>query len=101
MAVARSSTFSHGEDQNASCPTRRRVRSATVILSELGTRWLAAASALDGGLAADAAELLAHHRSVLEPVAVGVDDRMREPGVKGPGVEVAVVAHGEGLQRVG
>src|SRR5216683_5792055 len=37
IAVARSSTFSHGEDQNASCPTRRRARSATVILSELGT----------------------------------------------------------------
>ena len=43
MAVARSRVFSHGEDQNASCPTRRRARSATVILSELGTRWLARA----------------------------------------------------------
>src|SRR3984893_972189 len=113
MAVARSSTFSHGEDQNASCPTRRRARSATVILSELGTRWLPPAPPppappaprggrpLDGRLAADAAELLVHHRSVLEPVAVGVDDRMRETGVKGAGVEVAVVAHDEGLQRGG
>src|SRR6185312_2090931 len=43
MAVARSSTFSHGEDQNASWPTRRRPRSATVIVSALGTRWLARA----------------------------------------------------------
>ncbi len=43
MAVARSSVFSHGEDQNASWPTRRRARSATVILSALGTRWLARA----------------------------------------------------------
>jgi hypothetical protein len=41
MAVARSSTFSQGEDQKASWPTRRRRRSASVILSELGTRWAA------------------------------------------------------------
>src|SRR5581483_8432758 len=44
IAVARSSTFSHGEDQNASWPIRRRARSATVIRSALGTRWLARAS---------------------------------------------------------
>ena len=38
MAVARSSTFSLGDDQNASCPTRRRARSATDIFSAFGTR---------------------------------------------------------------
>jgi hypothetical protein len=45
MAVARSSTFSLGDDQNDSWPTRFRLRSATVILSALGTRWLASARA--------------------------------------------------------
>src|SRR5689334_11284696 len=45
MAVARSRTFSDGEAQNASWPTRRRVRSATDIDSALGTRWEASASA--------------------------------------------------------
>src|SRR5688500_14446835 len=41
IAVARSRTFSHGDDQNASWPTRRRLRSATDIFSAFGTRWLA------------------------------------------------------------
>lgn len=45
MAVARSSTFSLGVDQNASWPTRRRLRSAIDMPSELGTRWLARANA--------------------------------------------------------
>jgi hypothetical protein len=45
MAVARSSTFSLGEDQKASWPTRRRRRSARDIPSELGMRWLAIARA--------------------------------------------------------
>jgi hypothetical protein len=40
IAVARSSTFSLGDDQ----PTRLRERSATDILSEFGTRWVATAS---------------------------------------------------------
>src|SRR6185295_6162902 len=47
----------------------------------------------DGRLAADAAELLAHDRAVLQPVAVCVDDRVGETGAKSPGVQVAVVAH--------
>ncbi len=50
---------------------------------------------LHGGLAADLAERLAHHRAVLEPVPVGVDDRMGETGAERPGIRVAVVAHGE------
>ena len=41
MAVARSSTFSHGEDQNASLPTRRRVRSATRHPERVGHALLA------------------------------------------------------------
>ena len=45
MAVARSRTFSHGEDQKASWPTRRRRRSARDMRRELGMRWLAMASA--------------------------------------------------------
>ncbi len=45
MAVARSSTFSDGEPQKASWPTRRRRRSGKVILSEFGTRWLASSKA--------------------------------------------------------
>ena len=45
MAVARSSVFLVGRNQNASCPIRRRRRSATDIESELGMRWLAMASA--------------------------------------------------------
>ena len=45
IAVARSSTFSLGDDQNASMPTRFRARSATDILSELGTRALARSNA--------------------------------------------------------
>ncbi len=45
MAVARSSTFSHGEDQKASWPIRRRRRSGSDILRELGTRWLATSRA--------------------------------------------------------
>ena len=93
MAVARSSTFSHGEDQNASCPTRRRARSATDHLERVGHALARQGQALDGRLAADAAELLAHHRAVLQPVPVGVDDRVVEAGVKGPGIQVAVVAH--------
>src|SRR4029450_10293025 len=43
IAVARSSTFSQVDDQKASWPTRRCVRSSRVILSEFGTRWLAMA----------------------------------------------------------
>src|SRR4029453_14481159 len=89
MAVARSSTFSLGDDQKASWPTRRRVRSATVILSEPGTRPGApprrgprgrltpggAGAPLGGprrGLAprrpADPPELLLHDGAVLDPV---------------------------------
>ena len=45
IAVARSSTFSLGEDQNASWPTRRRRRSAKDIPSEFGMRRLAIARA--------------------------------------------------------
>ncbi len=45
MAVARSRTFSLGVDQNASWPTRRRLRSAVDMPREFGTRWLARASA--------------------------------------------------------
>ena len=45
MAVARSSTLAQGEPQKASWPTRRRVRSASDILSELGTRELASSRA--------------------------------------------------------
>jgi hypothetical protein len=44
IAVARSSTFSLGDDQNASMPTRLRARSATDILSAVGTRAVAVAS---------------------------------------------------------
>ena len=45
IAVARSRTFSLGDDQKASWPTRLRPRSATDILSELGTREVAVARA--------------------------------------------------------
>jgi len=45
IAVARSRTFSLGDDQNASWPTRRRRRSASDIRNELGIRSLAMASA--------------------------------------------------------
>src|SRR5437867_7655059 len=45
IAVARSSTFSDGEDQNASMPTRRCRRSGTDIRSALGTRSVAVARA--------------------------------------------------------
>jgi len=45
MAVARSSVFLVGRNQNASWPIRRRRRSATDIESELGMRALAMASA--------------------------------------------------------
>src|SRR5215475_866787 len=45
IAVARSSTFSDGEPQNASMATRRRRRSLSDMRSALGTRSVAAASA--------------------------------------------------------
>ena len=45
MAVARSSVFFVGRNQNASWPILRRRRSARDIDSELGMRWLAMASA--------------------------------------------------------
>jgi hypothetical protein len=45
IAVARSRTFSLGDDQKTSWPTRRRRRSATVIRSELGMRWVAVSRA--------------------------------------------------------
>ena len=45
MAVARSSVFLVGRNQNASWPIRRRRRSATDMPSELGMRWLARARA--------------------------------------------------------
>ena len=45
IAVARSSTFSLGDDQNASIPTRLRARSDTDILSALGTRDVAVSRA--------------------------------------------------------
>jgi hypothetical protein len=48
---------------------------------------------LDCRVTADAPELLAHDRRVLDPVAVGVDDRMTQAGVKGPGVHMAVALH--------
>ncbi len=41
IAVARSSVFLVGRNQNASCPIRRRRRSSTDMLSELGMRALA------------------------------------------------------------
>jgi hypothetical protein len=45
IAVARSSTFSEGEDQKASIPTRRRRRSGSDSRSALGTRSVAMARA--------------------------------------------------------
>ena len=40
---------------------------------------------LDGGVAADAPELLAHVGQVLHPVVVGVDNRVGQARVKLPG----------------
>ena len=45
MAVARSSVFLVGKNQNASWPIRRRLLSATDIPSEAGMRRLAKSSA--------------------------------------------------------
>jgi len=45
MAVARSSVFLVGRNQNASWPIRRRRRSATDMPSELGMRTLAMSNA--------------------------------------------------------
>jgi hypothetical protein len=45
IAVARSSTFSEGEDQKASMPTRRRCRSGSDMRSAFGTRSVATARA--------------------------------------------------------
>src|SRR5262247_183533 len=83
IAVARSSTFSDGEPQKASMATRRRRRSGTDIRSALGTR----------SVAADAPELVAHDRPVLEPVAVGVDDRVLQARAELPRLSRSVDGH--------
>ena len=94
MAVARSSVFLVGRNQNASWPIRRRRRSATDIPSELGMRWLRQGQGLHRRVAADAAELLAHERRELGPVSVRVDDRMVQAGAKLAGLGVTVGEHG-------
>ena len=64
-------------------------------LERVGHALAGQGQALHRGLAADAAEFLAHDRGILQPVAVGVDDRVGEAGVDRAGVQVAVVRHRE------
>ena len=94
MAVARSSVFLVGRNQNASWPIRRRRRSATDMPSELGMRCARQGQGLHRRVAADAAELLAHERRELGPVSVRVDDRMVQAGAKLAGLGVTVGEHG-------
>src|SRR4029453_9237951 len=93
MAVARSSVFFVGRNQNASCPIRRRRRSATDMLSELGMRALAMSHAWTA-VSPDPGELLAHERVELGPVSVRVDDRMLQTAAKRPGLGARVGRHG-------
>jgi hypothetical protein len=76
--MARSSVFFVGNAQNASCAIHRRRRSATghrQRFADPGSRFR---ETLGGALAADASELVEAHHAELQPVPVGIDNRVTD-----------------------
>ncbi len=55
----------------------------------------------DRRVAPDAPEFLAHDRSVLEPVSIGVDDGVAQAGAELPGLRMTVGLHGRASQDSG
>jgi len=84
--VARSSTFSDGEPQNAAALGQGHPERARHPIGSGG-------EGLDGGVSADAPELVAHDRPVFEPVTVGVDDRVIQASAEFSGLSRSVGSH--------
>jgi hypothetical protein len=94
IAVARSSTFSQGDPPERLLPDPAPTSLGERHLERVGDALVGDLEGLGRRIPADAPELLAHDRRVLEPVAVGVDDRVAQAGAERPGLSRAVDEHG-------